>query len=142
MIIGDIEQEDVWGKVTGKFDVITFADVLEHLRDPNQALTRAKDYLKEDGFIIISLPNVANWRVRLSLLLGKFNYTKTGILDESHLRFYNLETAKNLIGKHYKIEKFFPAATRMPKFLLFAFSRFFATQWVFQCKQNIIQQKL
>ena len=44
----------------------------------------------------MSLPNVANIWVRLNLLLGRFNYTHVGILDESHLRFFTLQTSKKL----------------------------------------------
>ena len=44
----------------------------------------------------MSLPNVANIWVRLNLLFGRFNYSRVGILDESHLRFFTLETSKKL----------------------------------------------
>ncbi len=43
--------------------------------------------MKDDGKIIVSVPNVANWR-SLNLLFGKFDYIRGGILDESHLRFF------------------------------------------------------
>jgi 2-polyprenyl-3-methyl-5-hydroxy-6-metoxy-1,4-benzoquinol methylase len=134
VIIGDIEKDEVWEKIEGKFDVIIFADILEHLRNPDKILKRTKKYLKEDGFLIISLPNIANWRIRLSLLFGRFEYKLTGILDETHLRFYTLKSAQELIQKNYKIVKILPAATRIPKILLFLFPTILATQWVFKCK--------
>ena len=79
------------------FDVIVFSDILEHLRDPKKIMLKFKPYLKSNGRFIISLPNIASWDIRLKLLLGDFTYTKTGILDETHLRFYTLRTAKKLI---------------------------------------------
>ena len=33
----------------------------------------------------------------MKLLFGNFNYTKTGILDETHLHFYTIKSAKKMI---------------------------------------------
>jgi len=90
-----------------KFDRIIFADVLEHVLNPETILSFfLANYLKEDGMVIISLPNIANWQVRLNLLFGKFDYRDTGILDESHLHFYTFKTAKELLdNSELKIEK-------------------------------------
>ena len=81
-----------------KFDVIVFADVLEHLLDPEKILKHFKKYLKEDGIIIVSLPNVALWRVRLNLIFGKFDYTDYGVMDRTHLHLYTFKTAKELLS--------------------------------------------
>lgn len=80
------------------FDVIIMADVLEHVIDPAGCLKFfTENYLKDDGQIIISLPNVANWQIRLALLLGKFNYTDSGIMDRTHLHFYTYKSARKLV---------------------------------------------
>lgn len=97
LVRGDVESIELKAKYHNYFDFIIFADILEHLRDPTKILERFAKYLKDDGHIIISLPNVANWRVRLKLLSGNFDYETHGILDESHLRFFTEKTAKNLI---------------------------------------------
>lgn len=80
-----------------EFDYIVFADVLEHLRDPAAVLRRCLPALKESGKIIVSVPNVANWVIRLSLFFGKFDYMDRGILDRTHLRFFTLRSAKQLL---------------------------------------------
>lgn len=80
------------------FDVMIFADILEHLRNPEKALATYKNYLNDNGIIIISLPNIANWTIRFKLLFGSFNYTETGILDETHLRFFTIKSAKRLLN--------------------------------------------
>lgn len=80
-----------------KFDVIIFADVLEHLLDPRQTLKYFDRLLKPGGRIIVSLPNVALWRVRLNLLFGHFDYADYGVLDRTHLHLYTFKTARELI---------------------------------------------
>lgn len=93
--VADIETFDF--PYRSEFDYIVFADVLEHLRDPAAVLRRCIPGLKESGKIIISLPNVANWVIRLGLLFGRFDYTDRGILDRTHLRFFTLRSAGQLM---------------------------------------------
>lgn len=94
MLVGDIETMNLEG--LGRFDAIICADVLEHLRDPRKTLQQLHKLLKPDGKMLISLPNVAHIWVRANLLLGHFDYEKAGILDETHLRFFTLKSAKKL----------------------------------------------
>ena len=82
-----------------KYDVIVFADVLEHLIRPEKVLLEIRKNLKNNGTIIISLPNIANAYIRLKLLLGNFDYSNRGILDRDHKFFYTKKTAINLIKK-------------------------------------------
>jgi 2-polyprenyl-3-methyl-5-hydroxy-6-metoxy-1,4-benzoquinol methylase len=79
-----------------RFDLIVFADVLEHTVDPRAVLERFLPYLEDDGQILVSLPNVAAWTVRLGLLAGRFDYQPSGILDDSHLRFFTRASAARL----------------------------------------------
>lgn len=93
--VADIESFDFpWRE---EFDCIVFADVLEHLRDPGAVLRRARPALKNRGEFIISMPNVANFTVRLSLLFGRFKYAQRGILDRTHLRFFTLASLRRLV---------------------------------------------
>jgi glycosyltransferase involved in cell wall biosynthesis len=80
-----------------RFDYVLMLDILEHLRNPEQILWQAGRALKDNGRIIVSLPNVANVTVRLTLLFGRFNYTERGILDRTHVRFYTHKTARRLL---------------------------------------------
>jgi 2-polyprenyl-3-methyl-5-hydroxy-6-metoxy-1,4-benzoquinol methylase len=73
----------------GYFDRMTFADVLEHLRDPGALLRRLRRYLADDGYIVCSIPNVRHESVLLPLLVdGSFTYVDEGILDRTHVRFF------------------------------------------------------
>jgi SAM-dependent methyltransferase len=46
-----------------KFDTVTFFEVLEHQEDPHAFLDTAKSFLKEDGFIALSVPNRNRWQI-------------------------------------------------------------------------------
>jgi 2-polyprenyl-3-methyl-5-hydroxy-6-metoxy-1,4-benzoquinol methylase len=80
------------------FDVVIFGDILEHLVSPQKLLSITSKRLSPGGAIFVSLPNVANVRIRLSLLAGKFEYQKSGILDDTHLRFFTLKTSRELLS--------------------------------------------
>jgi 2-polyprenyl-3-methyl-5-hydroxy-6-metoxy-1,4-benzoquinol methylase len=97
MIVGTAES--VLSNMVDTFDVIVFADVLEHFVEPLEVLTMAKRRLKPGGRIVISIPNVAHLTVRLQLLLGSFNYTDRGILDRTHLHFYTKRSLREMIAQ-------------------------------------------
>ena len=81
VVVGNVDSPGLWDLVDDEsFDVVTFGDVLEHLRDPLAVLRMAVAKLKPTGFIVTSLPNVAHGDVRLSLLRGSFEYRDTGLL--------------------------------------------------------------
>ena len=75
-----------------KFDLVVFSDVLEHLADPLDVLSRHYQLLAPGGMAVISLPNIAIWNVRFELLAGRFEYQDTGTLDRTHLRFFTKKT--------------------------------------------------
>ena len=98
VVVGNVDDPGVWEAVDDEsFDVVTFGDVLEHLRDPLAVLRAAVRKLKPSGFIVSSLPNVAHGDVRLSLLHGSFQYGETGLLDRTHMRFFTLQTIRELL---------------------------------------------
>lgn len=87
-----------------KYDVIIFADVLEHTINPEYILKVMLKKINQDGKIIISLPNVAFLLNRLQLLMGKWTYREFGTLDKTHLRFFTIESIMELIDRAgYKI---------------------------------------
>jgi len=96
VVVGDIETLDL-DQLDSGYDVLLLADVLEHLRDPVAALQRLRPLLSPSGYAVISVPNVANWAMRLGLLAGRWNYTDRGILDNTHLRFFTLRTIRSTL---------------------------------------------
>ena len=88
VIQADVENFD-WKKTLGdrRFDVILFADVLEHLIDPQKVLVSAKEFLGPEGYVTACIPNIAHATLRLKLLQGEFQYRPLGLLDESLPQF-------------------------------------------------------
>jgi 2-polyprenyl-3-methyl-5-hydroxy-6-metoxy-1,4-benzoquinol methylase len=80
-----------------RFDVLIFADVLEHLAWPLGVLRRYLERLAPGGSVIVSLPNVGLWSVRFAHLFGRWNYEETGVLDRTHLRFFTRSSAQWLL---------------------------------------------
>ena len=89
VIVGNVENLDLRQLGgAGKYDVVLFADVLEHLVEPSAALAKVAPVLADDGDVIASIPNVAHESIILDLCRGKFDYKAYGLLDNTHIRFF------------------------------------------------------
>ena len=88
---------------------------MEHLFDPKVVLVKLRKYLKEDGMVIVGLPNITNWQIIKDLFLGKFEYTDTGLLDNGHIRFFTPKSAITLLKDcGYTPIKFIPTVINFP----------------------------
>ncbi len=81
------------------FDVILCSHVLEHLRQPEGVLRQLSSLLVDNGHLIVVLPNVMYWRQRIKFLMGHFEYSKDGLMDETHLHFFDYWTAARLVDR-------------------------------------------
>ena len=81
------------------FDYIVFADVLEHLLNPEKTLKKAYTLMKPEGKILISVPNLCYEGVLAELALNCFDYNKIGILDNTHVHFFSYKSIRELIKK-------------------------------------------
>lgn len=97
---GDIEKY-LWEKSLEdqKYDYIIFADVLEHLTNPETALERCKKFLTSTGCILCSIPNIAHNSILINLYYNTFRYTDTGLLDSTHRWFCGLNDLRNVSEK-------------------------------------------
>ncbi len=84
-------------EVEASVDAIVYADVLEHLVDPWRVLVTLNHVLAPEGFVVVSVPNVAHLWIRLLLLAGRFEYLDRGILDHSHLRFFTQRSLRAML---------------------------------------------
>lgn len=72
-----------------RYDCITFGDVLEHLQDPAAVLQAMVGRLKPGGIVVVSVPNVTHIAIRAMLFGGRWIYSDRGIMDRTHMRFFD-----------------------------------------------------
>ncbi len=101
----------------GKFDLITFNDVLEHMTEPGDVLRAAKALLSPTGKVLMSLPNIRHWDAFLRIARdGDFPYEDAGIFDRTHLRFFTRKSIHRFLPENgYEIEwmrGIFPTSSR------------------------------
>jgi SAM-dependent methyltransferase len=98
VIAGNIEDPAVPGALP-PVDLVLALDVLEHLADPAAAVRKLAGLLAPGGAFIASLPQVAHYSVALPLLLrGRWTYRDDGLLDRTHLRFFDAAGARALLA--------------------------------------------
>ena len=87
------------------YDCCIALDVIEHMNDPDDFLREVFRMMKTGGKLYVSTANICYLPVRLSLLLGQFNYGKRGILDRTHKRLFSVRgLRKSLVQNGFKIE--------------------------------------
>ena len=96
VIVADLDEAAP--RIEGAFAAIVYGDVLEHLGDPLPVLVALNRSLAPGGCVIVSVPNIAHLWVRLSLLLGRWDYAERGILDRTHLRFFTRRSFLRFLG--------------------------------------------
>lgn len=122
-------EEDKFPFPDEHFDIVTCFEVIEHLKEPSNMLTEAYRVLKNDGYFIISTPNIAWWYLRLKLLFGIW-----GLIEPDHIRFFTPKSLKECLNSFgFKVVKhhsffLFPRVCffRLPFFHSISFSFVFA----------------
>ena len=94
----DIENDD-FSMFDRNFDFIIASELIEHLFLPDKFLENIKTIMSDNTKLIITTPNFLMWTNRLKMLFGKFEYTKTGFLDESHIHFFSHNSLKRAVNK-------------------------------------------
>ena len=84
----------------GYFDLICMNDLLEHLMWPEEFLVRVRAKLSPNGRIFCSIPNIRQYRLLWNLLQYQdFEYTDSGLLDRTHIRFFTRRTFISLLTR-------------------------------------------
>jgi len=104
VVVGDIADPAL--SLDGEqFDVVVLADVVEHTVDPHKTLELVRRHCKPTGRIVVSVPNVAHWAMRWQLARGRWDYTESGVLDRSHLRFFTRTSVVDaIVDAGYAVE--------------------------------------
>jgi SAM-dependent methyltransferase len=105
VVVADIEKDPL-PFADGSFDCIVYGDILEHLVDPWTTLHSQRRLLTPAGAVVVSIPNVAYWRNVLDILRGRWEYTASGTLDATHLRFFTWAGIEQLLDQAgYRVER-------------------------------------
>ena len=96
VVVTDLNRFDATG--LREFDCILCSHVLEHLNWPDEFLRAVRPLLSPAGCLIVALPNGLAWRQRVRFLLGEFRYTDGGLMDRTHFRFFDWQTARELVS--------------------------------------------
>lgn len=100
LVVGDIESYEWLDRYRGfQFDYLIFADVLEHLHNPQEALIKSKLLLKEDGSVLLSVPNFAHNAILINLMNHDFQYNPTGLLDNTHIHMFTKNSLEEMMAK-------------------------------------------
>ena len=81
----------------GAFDAVILSHVLEHMPWPEAALAAALANVRSGGGVYVAVPNALFLPERLRFLRGQFRYTETGIMDRTHLRFFDFASVRRLL---------------------------------------------
>ena len=99
VVIGDFENDKL-NIPTSYFDCVIFNDVLEHFRYPWAVLKKTLEYLKKDGCVVASIPNVRYFENLKNIVLHKkWEYVESGIMDKTHLRFFTEKSICNMFKR-------------------------------------------
>ena len=131
-------ENDLPINLTGKFDVVLCADILEHLRKPDVMLFKLLPRLSSRGVILVSIPNFGHWYPRIRTLLGRFDYDARGILDQTHLRFFTRRSFSKMATKAgYKVKRLSVTGTPFEVMLREAPKRNFSWSFLISTLSNI-----
>lgn len=93
-----------------KFNVITFNDVFEHIKQPDEMLEQLHSQLDDNGFLILNLPSSNGIFYKVSCILARFSYVsplerlwQKGYFSP-HLYYYSHDNLKEFVqSKGFKL---------------------------------------
>lgn len=79
---------------------MSIIDTLEHMEEPTKALRLLHDLALQFACpLVVSVPNFAHRDIGFKAAFGKFNYTKAGLLDHTHLQYFTERSLIELLGE-------------------------------------------
>jgi len=91
-----------------EFDVVVINHVLEHVQDPVALLREAGRILKDDGLLVIGVPNIG------SIMAGLVRSRWASLRPEEHIWHFTPATLRSLIGRSGFREVYFEAMDNYP----------------------------
>ncbi len=112
VIQGDVQTVEI----EGRFDAVLALELVEHLVETENFLTRVKTLLAPGGRAIFSIPNVGHYSIIEDLIAGRWDYLPIGLLCYTHFRFFTRHTLADWLRRS-GIERFelVPQKTEPPE---------------------------
>lgn len=83
-----------------KFDVVTLGEIIEHVNSPRELINSSKKVLKEDGFILVTTPNLDCFWSRSTFLLYKwFKVPWSSVTPPYHLFQFDSDNLDLLLNQ-------------------------------------------
>ena len=82
------------------YSLVLCSHILEHIAYPEKLIEGIRRVLTPDGVLVVAVPNLLFWQSRLKLLLGNWQYEKSGTFDYTHLRWYTKNSMIALMRSH------------------------------------------
>ncbi|RLI91777.1 MAG: hypothetical protein DRO95_03685 [Candidatus Altiarchaeales archaeon] len=111
-----------------EFDLVICNQVIEHLKNINLPLSEIYRVLKDNGFLLIGVPNLAAFHNRILILLGKQPVSMK--LTSSHIRGFTPQGLKEYLERNnfgvikFKGNGFYPFPIEIGRFLAKIFPTF------------------
>ncbi|MEL0678206.1 glycosyltransferase [Clostridioides difficile] len=93
----DVENDNL-GYNENYFDYIILGDILSNILDPWALLEKLRKFIKIDGYILASIPNIMNVHTLRNLINGEFLYSNNGLQNMRQMRFFTLAEIQNLFN--------------------------------------------
>lgn len=116
--VEDIEQPTLLPEMSA--DWVLCIDVLEHLMNPAACLANAHRILRDDGFLVVNVPNHFDLRGRIRILLGsgidsQRYFATSPHWEYPHVRFFSRRSIEDLL----RVSGFKLVADYGPRFVAF-----------------------
>lgn len=92
VIIHDLEK-GLPADLAGPYDCVICSHVLEHICWPEKLLRDIRERLAPEGLLVVALPNLMYYKNRWNLVTGRFDYQDSGLMDNTHFRWYTFRSA-------------------------------------------------
>lgn len=113
------------------FNIIILSDILEHLKNPSFAIKEAKRVLKQNGTMIITIPNSDNILFRLGI------WKQDVITGEEHVQFWGEQGFKDFLKQNgLFVSRFVSTYYFRGGFFSKLFPKYTAFCLYFECKKE------
>lgn len=128
----DINYENI-PENDGSYDIVVCSEVLEHLFNVRHCLMEINRVLRDQGKLVVTVPNFSFWRFRIDSLMGRIPYV---VSDERHIQTFNKQLlTKRLNEAAFDVLHLIGTRVRL-KFLLRISVSFFSETLIVLASKN------